>query len=113
MSSKMQYWQKTCAAAIILIPTVSREKIKTDARCLFIFLVFRKMSHSASSAVCFISTMSLFMSLNRLQVTRNSPTLPEMSSFAKNSKKSVTLSRTATLQGGREKPHSGEICHDT
>lgn len=37
---------------------------------------------------------------------RNPPTLPEISSFPRNSKKSVTLSNTATLQGrGRETTH--------
>lgn len=41
---------------------------------------------------------------------RNPPTLPEISSFPRNSKKSVTLSNTATLQDrGRETTHPGGV----
>lgn len=63
----------------------------------------RRMSHPVSSAILINSSMSLFMSLDRLQVTWHSPTLPEISSFPRNSKKSVTLSRTATLQWRQRK----------
>lgn len=51
--------------------------------------------------VCLIQALlhcHLIMSLRRVQVAWNSPTLPEISSFPRNSRKSVTLSRTATLQ---------------
>lgn len=40
---------------------------------------------------------------HRLWAKWNSPTLPEISSFPRKSRKSVTLSRTATLQRSREK----------